>query len=97
LTKLSTTATTTPRKRRMASVLDAVLQSTKLPSPATTEVSDDKIEDAREVATTSASPIHVEAGPSRAAPVELVKESLLEKPTSPIPEVLSQGDLDYIV
>jgi hypothetical protein len=47
LLKLSFTATMTPRKKRMASVLDAILQSTKLPTIATTEVSDDKIEDAR--------------------------------------------------
>jgi hypothetical protein len=86
LPKLSTTATMSHRKRRMASVLDAVLQSTKLPTSATTEVSDDKIEDAREVAAASPSPVHVEAGPSGAVPVELVKENLPEKPTSPTPE-----------
>jgi hypothetical protein len=97
LPKLSTTATTTPRKRRMASVLDAILQSTKLPAPATAEVSDDKIEDAREVAAASASPIHVEAGPSGATLVELVKENLPEKPTSPTPDAPSQGDWNYIV
>ena len=97
LPKLSTNATTTPRKRRMASVLDVVLQSTKLPAPATTEVSDDKIEDAREVAAASASPAHIEAVPSGATPVELVKESLPEKPMSPSPEAPSQGDLNYIV
>jgi hypothetical protein len=45
----------------------------------------------------SASSIHVEAGPPGATPVELVKESLLEKPTSPSPEASSQGDLDYII
>jgi hypothetical protein len=82
----------------MASVLDAVLQSIKLPAPATTtEVFDDKIEDAREVAAASASPIHVEAGPSGANRVELVKENLPQKPMSPVPEALPQSDLDYIV
>jgi hypothetical protein len=86
LPKLSTNATTTPRKRRMASVLDAVLQSTKLPTPATAEVSDEKIEDAREVATASASPIHAEAKSSGATPVDLAKENLLEKPTTLVPE-----------
>jgi hypothetical protein len=67
-----------------------------LPAPATTEVSDDKIEDAREVAAASASPAHVEAGPSGAMPVELVKESILEKPMSPAPEAPSQGYLNYL-
>jgi hypothetical protein len=97
LPKLSTTATTTPRKRRMASVLDAVLESMKTPTPTSAEALDEKIEDAREVVTASASSIHVEVGPSGAAPVKLVGESLPEKPTSPVPEAPPQGDLNYIV
>jgi hypothetical protein len=36
-------------------------------------------------------------GPSGATPVELVEESLPEKPTSPVPKAPSQGDLNYIV
>jgi hypothetical protein len=86
LPKLSTTATMTSRKRRMASVLDVVLESVKTPIPASAEASSEKIEDAREVVTVSASSIHVEAGPSRAASVKLVGESLPEKPTPPVPE-----------
>jgi hypothetical protein len=50
-----------------------------------------------EVAAASTSPVHVEAGPSGAAPVELVKENLPEKPMSPTPDAPSQGDLSYIV
>jgi hypothetical protein len=53
LPKLSATATTTPRKRRMASVLDAVLESVKTPTLASAEASGNKIEDAREVVTTT--------------------------------------------
>jgi hypothetical protein len=49
------------------------------------------------VAAASASSIHIEAGPLGATPVELVKESLPEKPTSLAPEAPSQGYLDYIV
>jgi hypothetical protein len=97
LPKVSTTATTTPRKRRMASVLDVVLQFTKTPTFAFAGAFDKKTEDAREVTTASATSIHVEAGPSGAAPVEMMKESLPVKPTSPIPEVPLQGDLDYII
>jgi hypothetical protein len=97
LPKLTTATTTTPRKRRMSSVLDAVLKSLKMPTPITTEASEDKIEDLREVAAANASLIHVEAGPSGTKPVELVKESLPEKPTSPLPEASSQGNLEYIV
>jgi hypothetical protein len=68
-----------------------------LPTSPTTEVSNDKIEDAREVATASASTVHAEAGPSGANLVELVIENLPEKPTSPISEAPTEGDLDYIV
>jgi hypothetical protein len=97
LPKLSTTTTMTPWKRRMASVLDAILESMKTPTPASAEASGEKIEDAREVVTASASSIHVEVGPSGAAPVKLMGESLPEKSTSPVPEAPPQGDLDYIV
>jgi hypothetical protein len=61
LAKLTIAATMTAKKRRMASVLDAVLKSTKIPTPASTEAPKDKTEDLREVSTTSASPTHVEA------------------------------------
>jgi hypothetical protein len=84
--KLSATATTTPRKRRMASVLDVVLESVKMPTLASTEASGGKIEDARKVVTASASSVHAEAGSSEAAPVKLVEESLPEKHTTPAPE-----------
>jgi pyruvate/2-oxoglutarate dehydrogenase complex dihydrolipoamide acyltransferase (E2) component len=97
LLKLTTTTPMTPRKRRMASVLDAVLKSTKMPTLVSTEALKDKIEDLREVAAASTSPVHVEAGPSGTKPVEMAKESLPKKPTLPILEASSQGDLEYIV
>jgi hypothetical protein len=78
LPKLLTAATTTPRKRRMTSVLDAVLESTKMPTPAITETSDDKIEDLMEVTAPSASPIRVEAGPLGAKPVEVTYNILFD-------------------
>jgi hypothetical protein len=61
LLKLTTAATMTPKKRRMASVLDAVLKSTKIPTPASTEAPEDKAKDLREVPIASASPTHIEA------------------------------------
>jgi hypothetical protein len=99
LPKLRSAATTTitPKKRRMVSVSDAVLKSTKMLTLASAEASDEKIEDVREVATVSASSIHIEVVPLGATPAELVKESLLEKPTSHVPEAPAQGDLDYII
>jgi hypothetical protein len=86
LSNVSATATMTPRKRRMASILDAILESVKTPTPASTEASGEKIEDAREAVTASASSVHAETGSSEAAPVKLVGESLLEKPTTSVPE-----------
>jgi hypothetical protein len=97
LPNLSTTATTTPRKRRMASVLDAVLELMKTPTPASVEASIKKIGDARKLVTASAASAHVEAGPSGVARVRLMEESLLEKSTSTSPEAPPQGDLEYIV
>jgi hypothetical protein len=77
LPKLSATAaTTTPRKRRMASVLDVVLESMKMPPPTSAEASGGKIEDA------------TEAGPSKAAPEKLVGESLPENPQHLLPSHL---------
>jgi hypothetical protein len=84
--KLSATTTATPRKRRMASVLDFVLESMKRPPPTSAEASGRKIEDAREMVTASTSSAHAEAGPSKAAPEKLVEESLPEKPTTSAPE-----------
>jgi hypothetical protein len=87
----------TPKKRRMASVLDVVLKSTKTPTPASTETPKDKVEDLREVSTASASPTYIEAKTLGAKPTKLAKEGLHEKPTLPAPEAPSQVDLEYIV
>jgi hypothetical protein len=96
LLKLSTTATTTPRKRMMASVLDAVLESMKTPTAASIEASGEKIEDARKVVTASIAYIHVEAGPSGVAPVKLMGESS-RKAHITCSRSTSLGDLNYIV
>ena len=45
LPKLPATSTANPRKRRMASVLDDVLESMKMPLPTFVEASGGKIED----------------------------------------------------
>jgi hypothetical protein len=97
LPKLSTTTRTTPRKRRMASVLDVVLESMQSPTFAFVEASGKKTGDARKVVIASATSAHAETGPSGAAPVRLMEESLSEKSTSPTPESPPQGDLEYII
>jgi hypothetical protein len=94
LLKLPAT-TGTPRKRRMASVLEAVLESMKMPPPST-EASGSKTEDVPKMIAASTS-THAEASPSEAIPENLTKESLSEKPSAPAPEASSQDDLDYIV
>jgi hypothetical protein len=97
LSKPSTKATTTSRKRRMASVLDAVMESLKTATPAAAKASSEKIKDTREVVTVSIASIHAEAGSSGARLAKLIEESILEKPTSPTPEAPLQSDLEYIV
>jgi hypothetical protein len=94
LPKLPTT-TGTPRKRRMASVLEAVLESIKTPPPFA-EASGSKIGDVKEVITASTS-AHAEAGPWETGPESLMKESLPEKPSTPAPEAPSRGDLNFII
>jgi hypothetical protein len=94
LPKLPTT-TGTPRKRRMASILEAVLESVKTP-PSSVEASRSKTKEVPKMITASTSP-HAEAGPSEAIPENRTEENLPEKPSAPAPEAPSQDDLDYIV
>jgi hypothetical protein len=88
LPKLTTAGTTTmtPKKRRMANVLHAILKSSKISTPASTEAS-------REVTATHIAPTHTEAEASGAKPTELAKE----KSTLHTPQASSQADLEYIV
>ena len=90
LPRLTIVVTMTPKKRRMASVLDAVLKSTNIPTHASIEAPKDNIEESREVPTASASSTHAEAETSGAKPAELTKEGLHEKPTLLAPKAASQ-------
>jgi hypothetical protein len=94
LSKLPST-TGTPRKRRMASVLEAVLESAKTP-PSSTEASGSKIEEAPKIITASAY-AHAEAGSLEIVPEKTHERELPEEPSAPAPEAPSQGDLDYII
>jgi hypothetical protein len=86
----------TPRKRRMASVLEAVLESMKTPPPPSSEASGSKTEDVLEMITASTS-AHAEAGPSEAIPENIAEESLPTIPSAPAPEAPSSSDLNFIV
>jgi hypothetical protein len=88
--------TGTPRKRRMASILEAVLESARTPPSSSTEASGSKIEEAPKIITASAS-AHAEAGSLEIVPEKPIEESLPEEPSAPAPEAPSQGDLDYII
>jgi hypothetical protein len=100
LLKVSKIAAITPKRRRMASVLDAVLESTRVPTPAFVEVasmSEKNIKEVAEAVTTrdeaevgpsvprEAGPVETEQGPSDAA-LNLEKEDAPRKVKSPAPE-----------
>jgi hypothetical protein len=90
------TITDTPRKRRMASVLEAILESLKTPPSSCAEAPGSKTEEVPKIITASTS-AHTEAAPSEVVLENLTEESLPEKPSAPTPEAPSHGDLDYIV
>jgi hypothetical protein len=105
LLKPSSVPAVTPRKRRMASVLDAVLESVKTSAPASTKAFSAQIKDARKTAVMSVfnapaeagpSEATAEAGPSETAPITLKKESVSEKSKSPAPEAPLK-ELEFIV
>jgi hypothetical protein len=93
LPKASRIPTTTPRKRRMASVLDAVMESVKTSIPASTEAPSTegeilkKSNEAGMAQTVSeAGPsISAKARPSKIASLILEKEGVSEKSKSPAP------------
>jgi hypothetical protein len=95
LPKLSVTKGTL-RKRRMARVLEAVLESMKTLPPSSIEASSVKTEDATVMITASTS-AHAEAGPSKTTPEDLAEESLRGKASAIAPETTSKIDLNFIV
>jgi hypothetical protein len=102
LPKASKIPTSTPRRRRMASVLDAVMESVKVPTPASAPNKEGEAlkksgEASMAQATSEAGPsVPAEADPSGAAPLTLEKESVPEKFKSPAPEAPTE-ELEFIV
>jgi hypothetical protein len=105
LPKPSSIPTTTPRKRRMASMLDAVMESMKTSTPASAEAPSTegkvskKSNEAGIVQTiyeTGPSEVPTEARPSKSAPMILEKEGASEKSKSPAPEAPAK-ELEFIV
>jgi hypothetical protein len=105
LPKPSSIPAASPRKRRMTSVLDAVMESVKTSTPASAEAlgTEAKVsrknDDASMVQTiTETGPTEVppKVGPSKIAPMTLEKKSASEKFKSPDPKV-SAKELEFIV
>jgi hypothetical protein len=103
LPKVAKAPTTTPKRRRMASVLDAIMETTRLLTPTPTK----KVAEAAIVCTEpEAGPLVLAEAEPAATKQRAEKESLdagidLEKDApkkakSPIPEALSE-DLDFII
>jgi hypothetical protein len=81
--KASRFPTTTPKRRRMASVLDAVIESTKALTPVSAEAPSAEGETIKKSAEAGTTQAAVEAGPSvpaEARPSEAAKESAKERP-----------------
>jgi hypothetical protein len=105
LLKPSSIPIVTPRKRRMASVLDAVMESVKTSAPVSAEALSTQAKDSRRTGDANTTHTLAEAGPSEApaearpsetAPITLKKESVPEKSKSPAPEAPIK-ELEFIV
>jgi hypothetical protein len=96
LPKPSSIPAVTPRKRRMASVLDAVLESVKTSAPASAEALSTQAKDSRKTADANIAHTPAKAGPSKTAPITPEKESVPEKSKSPAPEAPVK-ELEFIV
>jgi hypothetical protein len=100
LPKASRIPVATPRKRRMASVLDDVMESVKIPTSAP-DIEGEVLKKSSEAGTAQATSevgpsVSAEAHPSEAASLTLEKESVPEKSKSPAPETPAE-ELEFIV
>jgi hypothetical protein len=104
LPKVSNIPATTPRKRRMASVMDDVMESVKTSTPASAEAprteakvskKSDKIGIAQTISEAGPS-VSAKARPSEIAPLILEKEDAPEKSRSPTPGAPVE-ELEFIV
>jgi hypothetical protein len=86
----------TPRKRRMASVLDVVMESVKTSIPASAKALNTEAKVSWKNDDASMAQTITEVRPSESAPITLEKESASEKSKSPAPEA-SARELEFIV
>jgi hypothetical protein len=90
-TEVSKIPAVTPKRRRMASVLDAVMESTKVPTPASTEVPSMSEKNIKETAEAVVTRVEAEAGPS--VPVKIGTAELFEKDTEQGPSEAAKSSL----
>jgi hypothetical protein len=102
LPKVSKIPAITPKRRRMASVLDVVMESSKVQTPTSApdrkgEIPKKSSEAGMTLDTTEAGPsAPIEAYASEAIPLTLEEENAPKKVKSPAPEVFAE-ELDFIV
>jgi hypothetical protein len=105
LSKVSKVTAITPKRRRMTSVLDAVLESTRAPTPASAKEAAEAATTRVEVKAGSSVPIEIgpvetigqndEQGPSDVTLI-LEEEEAFKKVKSPSPDASTEG-LDFII
>jgi hypothetical protein len=91
LPKVSKIPTTTPKRRRMASILDAVMESTKALTPASAEAPNTEGEIVKRSAEAGTTQAEVEAGPS--APAEARPSEAVEEGAEARPSEVAEGPL----
>jgi hypothetical protein len=104
LPKPSRIPATTPRKRRTASMLDAIIESVKTSTPASAEASSTEGEISKksgeagltQTISKAGPSVSAEVRPSKIAPLILEKEGALEKYKSPAPGAPAE-ELEFIV
>jgi hypothetical protein len=91
LPKVQKIASVTPKRRRMASVLEAVMESTKALTPAPTEAPSVEDENIKKSAEAGMTQVVAEAGPS--APAETRPSEAIEKGAETRPSDVAKGPL----
>jgi hypothetical protein len=96
--KIASVPAGAPKKgKRMANMLEAVLRSSKIATPAPPKISKDKVDEFKMIVDEVVSPDLGKAGPSETNPLEQNFGSLLEKIALSIPEAAPHGNLEYII
>jgi hypothetical protein len=91
LPKVQKIASISPKRRRMASVLDVVMESTKVLTPASTEAPSMGDKNTKKSTEATMTQVEMEGGPSapaKARPVEIVEKNNESRPSNAAKELL---------